>query len=84
MHGLDDGLRAQRRPQPDVLVQDVPQREVGAAPVHETLQRVGGEIANVGPEAPMPLPRQMEVQRRQSDARGEQEYFEEDFPQLKG
>ncbi|MDH4872388.1 AMP-binding protein [Pseudomonas sp. BN515] len=28
--------------------------------------------------------RQMEVQRRQSDARGEQEYFEEDFPQLKG
>jgi acetyl-CoA synthetase len=28
--------------------------------------------------------RQMEVQRRQSDARGAQEYFEEDFPQLKG
>ncbi|EUB74333.1 Butyrate--CoA ligase [Pseudomonas sp. GM41(2012)] len=28
--------------------------------------------------------RQMEVQRRQSDARGVQEYFEEDFPQLKG
>ncbi|MFW0754857.1 AMP-binding protein [Pseudomonas sp. H11T01] len=28
--------------------------------------------------------RQMEVQRRQSDARGPQEYFEEDFPQLKG
>ena len=27
--------------------------------------------------------RQMEVQRRQSDARGAQEYFEEDFPQLK-
>jgi acetyl-CoA synthetase len=28
--------------------------------------------------------RQMEVQRRQSDARGAHEYFEEDFPQLKG
>jgi acetyl-CoA synthetase len=28
--------------------------------------------------------RQMEAQRRQSDARGAQEYFEEDFPQLKG
>jgi acetyl-CoA synthetase len=28
--------------------------------------------------------RQMEVQRRQGDARGPQEYFEEDFPQLKG
>ncbi|RAI66424.1 AMP-dependent synthetase [Pseudomonas fluorescens] len=28
--------------------------------------------------------RQMETQRRQSDARGPQEYFEEDFPQLKG
>lgn len=28
--------------------------------------------------------RQMEVQRRQSDAHGAQEYFEEDFPQLKG
>ena len=28
--------------------------------------------------------RQMEVQRRQSDARGAQEYFEEDFPHLKG
>ena len=28
--------------------------------------------------------RQMELQRRQSDARGAQEYFEEDFPQLKG
>ncbi|MGF6092369.1 AMP-binding protein [Pseudomonas sp. 18173] len=28
--------------------------------------------------------RQMETQRRQSDARGAQEYFEEDFPQLKG
>ena len=28
--------------------------------------------------------RQMEVQRRQNDARGAQEYFEEDFPQLKG
>ncbi|KJZ63194.1 AMP-binding protein [Pseudomonas fluorescens] len=28
--------------------------------------------------------RQMEVQRRQSDTRGAQEYFEEDFPQLKG
>jgi acetyl-CoA synthetase len=28
--------------------------------------------------------RQMEVQRRQSDTRGSQEYFEEDFPQLKG
>ncbi|MBD9599915.1 AMP-binding protein [Pseudomonas sp. PDM10] len=28
--------------------------------------------------------RQMEVQRRQSDARGPQEYFEEDFPHLKG
>ncbi len=28
--------------------------------------------------------RQMEMQRRQSDARGPREYFEEDFPQLKG
>ena len=28
--------------------------------------------------------RQMEVQRRQGDARGPQEYFEEDFPHLKG
>ena len=28
--------------------------------------------------------RQMETQRRQGDARGPQEYFEEDFPQLKG
>lgn len=28
--------------------------------------------------------RQMENQRRQGDGRGEQEYFEEDFPQLKG
>lgn len=28
--------------------------------------------------------RQMEVQRRQGEARGPQEYFEEDFPQLKG
>ncbi|WP_413705054.1 AMP-binding protein [Pseudomonas sp. Pseusp16] len=28
--------------------------------------------------------RQMETQRRQSDVRGPQEYFEEDFPQLKG
>ncbi|WP_248802351.1 AMP-binding protein [Pseudomonas sp. MWU13-2100] len=28
--------------------------------------------------------RQMEAQRRQGDARGPQEYFEEDFPQLKG
>lgn len=28
--------------------------------------------------------RQMEMQRRQGDARGPQEYFEEDFPQLKG
>ncbi|RTY78737.1 AMP-binding protein [Pseudomonas veronii] len=28
--------------------------------------------------------RQMEVQRRQGDTRGPQEYFEEDFPQLKG
>ncbi|NWL77354.1 AMP-dependent synthetase [Pseudomonas taiwanensis] len=28
--------------------------------------------------------RQMEVQRRQGDARGAGEYFEEDFPQLKG
>jgi acetyl-CoA synthetase len=28
--------------------------------------------------------RQIEVQRRQSDTRGAQEYFEEDFPQLKG
>ncbi|MGV8675579.1 AMP-binding protein [Pseudomonas aeruginosa] len=28
--------------------------------------------------------RQMEVQRRQGDERGPQEYFEEDFPQLKG
>ncbi|BCX68768.1 MULTISPECIES: AMP-binding protein [Pseudomonas] len=28
--------------------------------------------------------RQMEAQRRQSDARGAHEYFEEDFPQLKG
>ena len=28
--------------------------------------------------------RQMEVQRRQGDSRGEHEHFEEDFPQLKG
>lgn len=28
--------------------------------------------------------RQMEVQRRQSESRGEHEHFEEDFPQLKG
>ncbi|VVM98456.1 AMP-binding protein [Pseudomonas fluorescens] len=28
--------------------------------------------------------RQMEMQRRQGDARGPQEYFEEDFPHLKG
>jgi acetyl-CoA synthetase len=28
--------------------------------------------------------RQMEMQRRQGDARGPREYFEEDFPQLKG
>ncbi|EJN34704.1 acyl-CoA synthetase/AMP-acid ligase [Pseudomonas sp. GM78] len=28
--------------------------------------------------------RQMETQRRQGDTRGPQEYFEEDFPQLKG
>ncbi|MEX6504279.1 AMP-binding protein [Pseudomonas zhanjiangensis] len=28
--------------------------------------------------------RQMEIQRRQGDARAEQEYFEEDFPHLKG
>ena len=61
-HGFDASLGEQRRPQPVVLVQGVPQREARRAHMQPALRRVRVEVAHLVAEQAVPALWQVQMQ----------------------